>query len=310
MIHEFFNHLSDATIMKRHFISIILCTSTLVSPVFGQESGTLAKIKKDGVVTLGVRESAIPFSYYDDSQHIIGYSADLCHLVVSAIRQKLNMPTLAVKEIPTTPQNRLPLIINGTVDLECGSTTNNLAREKQVDFSDTTFIIATRLLVKKDSGIKDFHDLAGKNVVTTAGTTPEQILREMNQKNDMHMNIISAKDHAESWLTMQGGRASGFFIDDALLYGQLAKAKDRNDYEIVGKPQSFEAYALVMRKNDPQFKALVDDTLTNVMKSGKAAELYKKWFMSPIPPKGINLNFPMSDALRQAFAHPNDKPFQ
>jgi glutamate/aspartate transport system substrate-binding protein len=296
--------------MKLHIIFLILCASTLVSSAFGQEGGTLAKIKKDGVVTLGVRESAIPFSYYDDNQHIIGYSADLCALVVSTIKQKLSIPNLVVKEIPTTPQNRLPLIINGTIDLECGSTTNNLTREKQVAFSDTTFVIATRLLVKKTSGIKDFPDLAGKNVVTTAGTTPEQIIREMNQKKDMHMDIISAKDHAESWLTLKGDRAQGFFIDDALLYGQLAKAQDRNDYEIVGKPQSFEAYALVMRKNDPEFKALVDDTVAAVMKSGKATELYKKWFMSPIPPKGINLNFPMSDAVRKAYADPNDKPFQ
>jgi glutamate/aspartate transport system substrate-binding protein len=296
--------------MKIHIISLMLCASTLVSSAFGQDASTLAKIKKDGVITLGVRESAIPFSYYDDNQQIIGYSADLCALVVSAIKQKLTIPNLVVKEIPTTPQNRLPLIINGTIDLECGSTTNNLTREKQVAFSDTTFVIATRLLVKKTSGIKDFPDLAGKNVVTTAGTTPEQIIREMNQKKDMHMDIISAKDHAESWLTLKGDRAQGFFIDDALLYGQLAKAQDRNDYEIVGKPQSFEAYALVMRKNDPEFKALVDDTVAAVMKSGKASELYKKWFMSPIPPKGINLNFPMSDAVRKAYADPNDKPFQ
>lgn len=296
--------------MKLPIVSLILCVSVHLSPAFGQQSSTLDKIKRDGVVTLGVRESAIPFSYYDDNQHIIGYSADLCAMVVTAIKQKLNMPALTVKEIPTTPQNRLPLIINGTVDLECGSTTNNLAREKQVAFSDTTFVIATRLLVKKNSGIKDFSDLSGKNVVTTAGTTPEQILREMNQKNDMHMNIISAKDHAESWLTLKGGRAAGFFIDDALLYGQLAKAQDRNEYEIVGKPQSFEAYALVMRKDDPQFRALVNDTLQQIMKSGKAKELYTRWFMSAIPPKGINLNFPLSDALKEAYAHPNDKPFQ
>jgi glutamate/aspartate transport system substrate-binding protein len=296
--------------MKFPIISLILCASTILSPAFAQEEGTLAKIKKNGVMTLGVRESAIPFSYYDDNQHIIGYSADLCGFVVDAVKKKLNTPNLMVKEIPTTPQNRLPLIINGTVDLECGSTTNNLAREKQVAFSDTTFVIATRLLVRKNSGIKDFPDLAGKNVVTTAGTTPEQILREMNHKNNMNMNIISAKDHAESWLTLKGGRASGFFIDDALLYGQLAKAKDRDEYEVVGKPQSFEAYALVLRKDDPEFRSLVNETLQQVMKSGKATELYAKWFTSPIPPKGINLNFPLSEALRDAYAHPNDKPFQ
>lgn len=296
--------------MKRLLPALLLLASVVVTPAFGQEAGTLAKIKQTGVITLGVRESAVPFSYYDDKQHIVGYSAELCALVVSALKEKLGVPNLVVKEVTTTPLSRLPLIINGTVDLECGSTTNNLARQKQVAFSDTTFVIGTRLLVRKNSGIKDFADLAGKNVVTTAGTTPEQILREVNNKGNMRMNIISAKDHAESFLTLESGRAAGFFIDDALLYGQLAKSPNAKDYEIVGRPQSFEAYALVLRKNDPQFKAFVDETLAAYMKSGKATELYKKWFMSPIPPKGINLNFPMSEQLREAFANPNDKAFQ
>jgi glutamate/aspartate transport system substrate-binding protein len=296
--------------MKLKLFFLTLCVSALVSRAFGQESDTLAKIKSSGVMTLGIRETAVPFSYYDDNQHVIGYSADLCALVVSAVKQKLGTPNLLVKELPTNPLSRLPLIINGTVDLECGSTTNNLTRQKQVAFSDTTFIISTRLMVKKGSGVKDFSDLVGKNVVTTAGTTPEQILRAMNNKNDMHMNIISAKDHTESFMTLTTGRASGFFIDDALLYGQKAKSPDANDYEIVGKPQSFEAYALVLRKDDPQFRALVNETLVSAMKSGKVTELYKKWFMSPIPPNGMNLNFPMSEQLRDALANPNDKAFQ
>jgi glutamate/aspartate transport system substrate-binding protein len=296
--------------MKQKLILLTLCASALASSAFGQENDTLAKIKSSGVITLGIRETAVPFSYYDDNQHVVGYSADLCALVVSAVKQKLNLPNLVVKELPTSPLSRLPLIMNGTVDLECGSTTNNLTRQKQVAFSDTTFIISTRLMVKKNSGIKDFGDLVGKNVVTTAGTTPEQILREMNNKNNMHMNIISAKDHTESFMTLSTGRASGFFIDDALLYGQKAKSPDANDYEIVGKPQSFEAYALVLRKDDPKFRAFVNETLAAAMKSGKTTELYKKWFTSPIPPNGMNLNFPMSDRLRDAFANPNDKAFQ
>jgi len=296
--------------MKLKLTFLTLCASALVSSAFGQESDTLGKIKSNGVITLGIRESAVPFSYYDNNQRVVGYSAELCALVVSAVKQKLNMPNLEVKEIPTTPLSRIPLIVNGTVDLECGSTTNNLTRQKQVAFSNTTFIISTRLMVKKGSGVKDFGDLVGKNVVTTAGTTPEQILREMNNKNNMHMNIISAKDHAESFLTLTTGRASGFFIDDALLYGQKAKAPNADDYEVVGKPQSFEAYALVLRKDDPKFRALVNETLAAAMKSGKTTELYKKWFMSPIPPNGINLNFPMSDQLRDAFANPNDTAFQ
>jgi glutamate/aspartate transport system substrate-binding protein len=296
--------------MKLTIPSLIMFASMLAGPAIAQEAGTLEKIKKTGVVTLGVRESAVPFSYYDDNQKIIGYSAELCGLLVAALKQKLNLPNLVVKEIPTTPLSRLPLISNGTVDLECGSTTNNLARQKQVAFSNTTFVIGTRLLVKKTSGIREFADLVGKNVVTTQGTTPEQILREMNSKNNMRMNIISAKDHAESFLTLETGRAAGFFVDDALLYGQLAKSPNAKDYEVVGKPQSFEAYALPMRKDDPQFREFVNETLTPFMTSGKAVELYKKWFMFPIPPKGINLNFPLSEQLRGAFAHPNDRAFQ
>ena len=296
--------------MKLRFVSLLVCASALISSAFGQDAGTLAKIKKDGVITLGVRESSVPFSYYDEKQNIVGYSADMCALSVSAIKDKLHLTNLTVKEIPTTSQNRLPLITNGTVDLECGSTTNNTDRAKQVSFSDTIFVIGTRLLVRRSSGIKDFSDLAGKNVVTTAGTTSEKILREMNYKNNMHMNVISAKDHGESFLTLESGRAVAFMMDDALLYGQLAKAPDAASYEVVGKPQSFEAYGLVMRRNDPEFQSVVNQALVTAMKSGKADELYKKWFTSPIPPRGINLNFPMTAEVRDHFANPNDKPFQ
>lgn len=281
-----------------------------VSLASAQEADTLTKIKNTGVITLGVRESSVPFSYYDDKERIVGYSTDLCALVVSSIRNKLNLPNLAVKEIPTTSQNRLPLIVNGTVDLECGSTTNNTDRAKQVAFSDTTFVIGTRLLVRKTSGIKDFADLAGKNVVTTAGTTSEKILREMNYKKSMGMNVISAKDHSEAFLTLQSGRAVAFMMDDALLYGQLAKSSDAGDYQVVGNPQSFEAYGLVMRRNDPGFRDLVNQTLVTAMKSGKAEEIYNRWFMSPIPPKGINLHFPITAEVKEHFHNPNDTPYQ
>nr|WP_057929591.1 glutamate/aspartate ABC transporter substrate-binding protein [Burkholderia ambifaria] len=296
--------------MKPKIIASLLLASTLVTSAFAQEPGTLEKIRKDGAVTLGVRESSVPFSYYDDKQHIVGYSADMCSLVVSAIKDRLHIPNLAVKEIPTTSQNRLPLIVNGTVDLECGSTTNNTDRQKQVAFSDTIFVIGTRLLTRKNSGIKNFSDLTGKNIVTTAGTTSEKILREMNYKNNLHMNVISAKDHSESFMTLESGRATAFMMDDALLYGQLARSTNAGNYEIVGKPQSFEAYGLVMRKNDPEFQGLVNQALVDAMKSGKAEALYKKWFMSPIPPKGINLNFPMTVEVREHFQNPSDKPYQ
>lgn len=273
-------------------------------------TGTLKKIKDAGSISVGHRESSIPFSYYDDKNEVVGYSQDLVMMVVDAVKKKLNMPNLQIKMIPVTSQNRIPLIQNGTIDVESGSTTNNLERQQQVAFSDTMFIIGTRLLVKKDSGIKDFPDLKGKNVVVTAGTTSERLIREMNQKNNMQMNIISAKDHGESFLTLQSGRAAAFMLDDALLAGERAKARKPADWEIVGTPQSKEAYGMMMPKGDAQFKTLVDETIAKAETSGEAAKLYQKWFQSPIPPKGLNLELPLSDDMKELFKNPNDKAFQ
>jgi glutamate/aspartate transport system substrate-binding protein len=273
-------------------------------------SGTLKKIRDAGAISVGHRESSIPFSYYDDQNAVVGYSQDLVMLVVEAVKKKLNVPNLQVKLIPVTSQNRIPLVQNGTVDIESGSTTNNLERQQQVAFSDTIFIIGTRLLVKKDSGIQDFPDLKGKNVVVTAGTTSERLLREMNEKQGMQMNIISAKDHGESFLTLQSGRAVAFMLDDALLAGERAKARKSADWVIVGTPQSKEAYGMMMPKGDAQFKALVDETITKAETSGDAEKLYQKWFKSPIPPKGLNLELPLSDDMKELFKSPNDKAFQ
>jgi glutamate/aspartate transport system substrate-binding protein len=273
-------------------------------------TGTLQKIRDAGSVSVGHRESSIPFSYYDDKNEVVGYSQDLVMMVVDAIKKKLNMPNLQVKLIPVTSQNRIPLVQNGTIDIESGSTTNNLDRQNQVAFSDTMFIIGTRLLVKKDSGIQDFPDLKGKNVVVTAGTTSERLIREMNQKQAMNMNIISAKDHGESFLTLQSGRAVAFMLDDALLAGERAKARKAADWVIVGTPQSKEAYGMMMQKGDSQFKMLVDQTIAKAETSGEAAKLYQKWFQSPIPPKGLNLDLPFSDDMKELFKSPNDKAFQ
>ncbi|MBV8378364.1 MAG: glutamate/aspartate ABC transporter substrate-binding protein [Verrucomicrobia bacterium] len=273
-------------------------------------TGTLKKIRDAGSISAGHRESSIPFSYLDDKNDVIGYSQDLVMMVVDAVKKKLNLPKLQVKLIPVTSQNRIPLIQNGTIDIESGSTTNNLERQQQVAFSDTMFIIGTRLLVKKDSGIQDFPDLKGKNVVVTAGTTSERLIREMNEKKDMKMNIISAKDHGESFLTLQSGRAVAFMLDDALLAGERAKAKKPADWIIVGTPQSKEAYGMMMPKGDDQFKALVDETIAKAETSGEAAQLYQKWFESPIPPKGLNLELPLSDDMKALFQNPNDKAFQ
>jgi glutamate/aspartate transport system substrate-binding protein len=259
------------------------------------------------VISLGHRESSIPFSYYDDKQNVVGYSHEFALKVVEAVKQKLNMPSLKVKLTPITSQNRIPLVQNGTVDIECGSTTNNAERQQQASFSNTIFIIGTRLMTKKDSGIKDFSDLKGKTVVTTAGTTSERLLRKMNQDKKLGMNIISAKDHGESFLTLSTGRAVAFMMDDALLAGERAKSNNPADFVIVGTPQSHEAYGCMMRKNDPAFKKVVDDAIAKVQTSGEADKIYKKWFESPIPPKGLNLNFPESEDMKKLFKNPNDK---
>ncbi|MGA7596166.1 MAG: glutamate/aspartate ABC transporter substrate-binding protein [Gallionella sp.] len=294
---------------NRIMLAAMACLLFSTSVLAAELTGTLKKIKDTNTIALGHRESSIPFSYYDDKQQVIGYSQDLMMKVVDAVKKDLKLPHLQVTLTPVTSQNRISLVQNGTVDIACGSATNNLERQKQVAFSDTIFVIGTRLLTKKDSGIKDFADLAGKNVVTTAGTTSERLLRKLNEDKKMGMNIISAKDHGESFLTLETGRAVAFMMDDALLAGQRANAKHPEDWVIVGTPMSNEAYGCMMRKDDPQFKALVDKTFASVMKSGEAAKIYKKWFMSPVPPKGMNMNFPMSDDMKAAFEHPNDTAF-
>lgn len=269
--------------------------------------GTLKKIKDSGVITVGHRESSVPFSYYDNQQNVVGYSQDYSNLIVEAVKKKLDMPNLQVKLIPITSQNRIPLLQNGTYDFECGSTTNNLERQKQADFSNTLFIVGTRLLTKKGGEIKDFADLKGKNVVVTSGTTSETLLNKLNDSEKLNMKIISAKDHGDSFRTVESGRAVAFMIDDALLAGERAKAKKPDQWEIVGKPQSFEAYGCMLRKGDTQFKKLMDDTIAQAQTSGEAEKSYDKWFKQPIPPKGLNMNFDLSDSMKALFKAPNDK---
>ncbi|MBS1158245.1 MAG: periplasmic component of amino acid ABC-type transporter/signal transduction system [Proteobacteria bacterium] len=279
-------------------------------PVLAEESPTLKKIKEGGSITLGHRESSIPFSYYDDKQQVIGYSQEMMLKAVDAIKAELKLSKLDVKLMPVTSANRITLIQNGTVDIECGSTTNNLERQKQVGFSSTIFVIGTKLMTKKDSGIKDFPDLAGRNVVTTAGTTSERLLRKMNEDKKMGMNVISAKDHGESFLTLETGRAVAFMMDDALLYGEMAKARKPGEWAVVGTAQSKEAYGCMLRKDDPGFKKVVDAALNKAMTSGAAEKIYAKWFMNPIPPKGLNLGMPLSDEMKALYKAPNDKAFE
>ena len=291
-------------------IAAALLGTCATQTVFAQESATLKKVKDTGSITLGHRESSIPFSYYDDKQQVIGYSQELMLKAVEGIKDNLKLGKLDVKLMPVTSANRITLVQNGTIDIECGSTTNNLERQKQVGFSTTIFIIGTRLMTKKDSGIKDFPDLAGKNVVTTAGTTSERLLRKMNEEKKMGMNIISAKDHGEAFLTLETGRAVAFMMDDALLFGEMAKAKRPGDWVVVGTPQSKEAYGCMLRKDDPEFKKVVDAALTKAMTSGDAEKIYAKWFMAPIPPKGLNLNMPLSDDMKALYKAPNDKAYE
>jgi glutamate/aspartate transport system substrate-binding protein len=289
------------------FRILLVAAAVVAAPAFAD---TLGKIKDSGSISLGHRESSIPFSYYDDKQQVIGYSHEIMLKVVDAIKSDLKLTTLQIKTVPVTSQNRIPLIQNGTIDIECGSTTNNTERQKQVSFSNTIFIIGTRLLARKDSGIKDFGDLAGKNAVTTAGTTSERLLRKMNDDKKMGMNVISAKDHGESFLTLETGRAVAFMMDDALLYGELAKAKKPGDWAVVGTPQSREAYGCMLPKDDAPFKKVVDGAIAKVMTSGEAEKIYAKWFLNPIPPKGLNLSFPLSDDMKALFKAPNDKAFE
>jgi glutamate/aspartate transport system substrate-binding protein len=294
--------------MNKKLSVVALCSALLATPAFAQElTGTLKKIQDSGTIVVGHRDSSIPFSYLANQPAPIGYSMDLAQAIVDEVKHELKRPTLRVSYNLVTSQTRIPLVQNGTVDIECGSTTNNVERQKQVAFSVGIYQIGTRLLVKKNSGIKDFPDLAGKNVVTTAGTTSERLLKKMNEEKQMKMNIISAKDHGESFLMLESGRVVAFMMDDALLAGEVAKAKTPGDWVIVGKPQSYENYGCMLRRDDPQFKAVVDRALINVYKSGRINGIYKRWFQSPIPPNGLNLNFSLSEDMKKLLANPTDK---
>ena len=293
-----------------HILGAAIAAALISTPVFAAElTGTLKKINDSGTITLGHRDSSIPFSYIADaSGKPVGYSHDIQLAIVEALKKDLNKPDLNVKYNLVTSQTRIPLVQNGTVDVECGSTTNNAERAQQVDFSVGIFEIGTRLLTKTGSPYNDFDDLKGKNVVTTAGTTSERILKSMNADKQMGMNVISAKDHGESFQMLESGRAVAFMMDDALLAGEMAKAKKPTDWHVTGTAQSNEIYGCMVRKDDPAFKKAVDDAIVGLYKSGEINKIYDKWFTQPIPPKGLNLMFPMSEELKALIANPNDKP--
>ena len=286
----------------------IACALVAGHAVAAELTGTLKKIKDSGVIVLGHRDSAIPFAYLAGGREPVGYSIDLAQNIVAAVKKELNMPNLQVRYNMVTGQTRIPLLQNGTIDIECGATTNNVERQRQVDFSVGIFEIGTRLMVKKDSGIKDFADLKGKNVVVSAGTTGERLMRAMNARDKLGMNIVAAKDNGESFLMLESGRAVAFMTDDAMLYGERAKARKPTDWVVVGKPQSAEVYGCMVRKGDAPFKQVVDQAIVATYKSGQINKIYDKWFMKPIAPKNLNLNFPMSPEVKALIAKPTDKP--
>ena len=273
----------------------------------GNAGSTLDKIKSSGEIVLAHRDSSVPFSYIADTPNQpVGYAHDLQMKVVEAVKTKLNKPDLKVRYVLVTSQNRIPSIANGTADLECGSTTNNKERQQQVAFSTGFFKVGSRLLTATNSGVAEFKDLKGKKLVTTAGTTSERYIKAHKEELGIG-EIISAKDHAESFLMLESGRAAAFMMDDILLAGEKSKAKEPAKWHIVGTAPIHEIYGCMMRKGDADFKQVVDDAIKATYASGEINTMYKKWFESPIPPKNVNLNFPMSDDIKALIATPHDK---
>ncbi len=286
-------------------VALVLFALGIATAATAQE--TLKKAKDTGSFTIGYRESSIPFSYLDDKQQPIGYAMDLCMKVFEAVKTELKMPNLKLGLQPVTSSNRIPLLQNGTIDMECGSTTNSVERQKQVAFGPTYFVINVSAAVKKSSGIKTLAELNGKTISTTSGTTAVPLLRQYEKTKNADIKEIYGKDHAESFLLLSQDRVAAFVMDDILLAGQIANASNPGDYVILPESLRTEPYSMMLRKDDPQFKALVDKTIDAVMTSGEINKIYAKWFTSPIPPKGVNMNFPETPAIKDAFAHPNDK---
>jgi glutamate/aspartate transport system substrate-binding protein len=283
----------------------IAAIALAAAPALAQE-GTIKKIKDTGTITVGHRDASIPFSYYDENQKPIGYAMDICHQIVEDVKKELKMPNLKVNYQLVTSANRIPLLANGTIDMECGSTTNNLEREKQVSFTNTHFITANRWVAKKSSNVKALNDLKGKTIVSTAGTTNIKQITEINAQQNLGMNIISANGHPEAFQMVETGRAVAFVMDDILLYSLAASSRNPKDFEISKDALSVEPYGIMVRKDDPSFKKIVDASTANLYKSAKINAIYDKWFLQRIPPKNITLDVPMSDALKKVFQNPTD----
>ena len=288
-------------------VGLVAAMGLVATPLAQDLTGTLKKIKETGQITVAHRESSIPFSYLDDKQQPIGYAMDICAKVVDAVKAELKMPGLKVAYQPVLSSNRIPLLQNGTIDIECGSTTNSVERQKLVAFGPTYFRIQVTAAVKKNSGINSLMELNGKNISTTSGTTSVPLLKAYEKTRNIDVKEIYGKDHAESFLLLADDRVVAFVMDDILLAGQIANARNPNEYKILNESLRGEPYGAMIRKDDAQFKALVDRTLSALYKSPEMERIYNKWYMSPIPPKGVNLNFPMTPELKADFAAPNDR---
>jgi glutamate/aspartate transport system substrate-binding protein len=271
---------------------------------------TLKKIKDTGVVTEGVRESSGALAFTLGDGRYAGFHYDVCARIIADIQKQLGLAKLEVKYQPVTSQNRIPLVQNGTVDLECGSTTNNAARQKDVAFAPALYIEEVRIAVKASGGITGIAGLNGKTVATTTGTTSVQLLRKNKRAAGMDFKELNGKDHSDSFLLLESGRAEAFVMDGQILAGLISKSKNPADYKIVGEPLSVEPIAIMYRKDDPAFKKAVDDSVRSLAKSGEAAKLYDKWFMQPIPPSNTKVGLPPSDATKAAWANPSDKPLE
>ena len=289
------------------FRSTLLCAALGLGCLATAHADTLAKVRENGYITLAYRESSVPFSYLDAGKRV-GMTVEMSEAIADAVKKAVGKPNLEVKWQAVTSQNRIPLLSNGTIDLECGSTTNNSVRGKEVDFAINHFYTGTRLLVKKNSGVKNYADLKGKTVAITSGTTNLQVMRKYSADKGLDLNIIMPKDHSDGFLQVQQDRAVAFGMDDVLLFGLMANTKNPGDYEVVADALQVEPYACMMRKNDPEFKKLVDGVIGGMMKSGAFTKLYDKWFMQPIPPTNTPLNMQMSDDLKKNVIELSDTP--
>jgi glutamate/aspartate transport system substrate-binding protein len=290
-------------------IRAALVASTLVCAQGAiASSATLDKIKATGAVTMGVRESSIPMSYTTGDSRFDGFHVEVCRMILNDIKAKLGLSTLRINYQPVTAQNRIPLVQNGTVDIECGTTTNNTARQRDVSFANTLYVEEVRIAVKAHSGINSISQLAGKKVATTTGTTSVQILRRHEKATGVNFDEVFGKDHADSFLLLESGRADAFVMDGSILAGNIANAKNPKDYKIVGEVLSTEPIAIMVRKDDPQFKAAVNAAIAKIVANGNMPKLWDKWFLKPIPPKNSVVGLELSAATKNAWANLNDRP--